>query len=170
MAKKDSATISTSYSQKYCLVQALTTLGLHDEFKARDWPLHVTIVGVFAIDWSKQNLAELAKLIKNQAAFSTRTAVIEYFGPRGDVKVRLVENNRSLQTCHDDIAHFIERHGGVFTSPEYQFAGFRPHATMRGDAPAQDIEVIFDRFALIDMFPGGDHTQRRVIELFPLSK
>lgn len=158
------------YSQKYCLIQPIVPLQIGDEFAASDWPLHVTIVGVFALNWNENYFLELLKLIKNHHIFSSQTMSIEYFGPKREVKVRLVEQNQKLQVLHTDIANFIAQSGGIFNDPQYQFDSFRPHVTMRGDKPGENLEITFDKFALIDMFPNGDHTRRKIIRLFELSQ
>lgn len=158
------------YSQKYCLVQPLDSIRLGDEFAASDWPLHITIVGVFAIDWNDKYFSEFANLIASYRAFSSKTTSIEYFGLKQEIKVRLVKPNENLQMLHTDIAKFVLGHGGSFNDLHYQFDGFRPHATMRGDQPDENCEITFDTLALIDMFPDGNHTRRKIIKFFELSQ
>jgi len=139
------------------------------EFAASDWPLHVTIVGVFALDWNDEYFSEFASLVAGHHTFSSNTTSIEHFGPKREVKVRLVEPNKSLNVLHRDIATFILDRGGAFNDLRYQLDGFRPHVTMRGDEPSENYEITFDQLALIDLFPGSDYTRRKIIKLSPLA-
>ena len=51
------------FSQKYVLIQLLEEVSEGQQFSANDWPLHSTVVDVFAIDWDVptmiKNLREL---------------------------------------------------------------------------------------------------------------
>ena len=159
-----------SYSQKYCLVQLFESLRIGTEFSSADWPLHVTIAGVFALDWDEDLFVQFEKLIKEHSTFSSKTTSIEYFGSKQEAEVRLIKQTEKLQALHIDIANFIINHGGVFNDPQYQLEGFRPHATMRGNTPSENVNIAFTQLALVDMFPNSDHTKRRITRLFLLSQ
>lgn len=157
-----------AYSQKYCLVQFLDTLPVGYEFTRTDWPLHCTLAGVFAWDWNEQTRDELQALIATRTPFRSVVTEPEWFGEAKDVAVMLVRPTPELSTLHETIADFITQHDGIFNQPAYLYDQFRPHVTRIGENPVSGTEVNFHKLSLIDMFPGGDHTRRRVIAEFPL--
>ncbi len=158
-----------TYSQKYCLVQFLEPIEVGVEFVSSDWPPHVTIAGVFALEWSEPLLDSFAALIASQPTFTSTTEDIAHFGPEGDVTVRLLAKTPELQQLHEQVVDFVEANGGAFNEPHHLRHGFRPHITLtdKNDV-AKGQMVHFTNLALIDMFPDRDHTRREVIQLFPL--
>ncbi|HEU0266580.1 MAG TPA: 2'-5' RNA ligase family protein [Candidatus Saccharimonadaceae bacterium] len=157
------------YSQKYCLVQPIAPMQLGDEFDASNWPLHVTIAGVFALAWTDDSHEKFADIVTYHKVFNTVTADIAYFGPQKTIKVRRLTMTPELYALHDAVVTFVEECGGSFNEPHYLRKDFVPHATMRGTEPPANQTVSFHQLALIDMFPDGDHTRRKIIRLLPLA-
>jgi len=144
-------------------------MAIGDEFNSRDWPLHCTIAGVFALDLIDTLLDEFATVTASHEAFQTATTDIDYFGPNESVKVRLLAMTEKLNNLHNDVVTFIEQNNGVFNEPHFLRQDFAPHITMRGEAPDKNGAIVFSQLTLVDMFPDADHTRRRVIASFPLS-
>jgi hypothetical protein len=46
------------FTQKYTIVQLLEARNKGDEYASSDWPLHMTIAGIFAIDLAASGLLE----------------------------------------------------------------------------------------------------------------
>lgn len=143
-------------------------MDIGSEFSSSDWPLHCTIAGVFALDFTDDVCQELSELVRARKPFQSSTTEVAWFGPEKTVKVRLVEMTDELYELHDNIVTFIYEHGGEFNEPLFLRDKFAPHVTMRGDVPRSGEVVSFSQLALIDMFPDADHTRRRVIALMPL--
>jgi 2'-5' RNA ligase len=159
------------YSQKYCLVQFLKPIEIGVEFASSQWPPHVTIAGVFALEWSEALLDAFTHLIADQSTFTSTTEDIAHFGPEGNVTVRLLAKTPELQQLHERTVDLVEINGGIFNEPHYLRHHFRPHITLTDGSDITKWQTVhFTKLALIDMFPGGDHTQRRVLKTFPIQK
>lgn len=157
------------YSQKYCLVQLIQPMEVGEEFTSNDWPLHCTIAGVFALEWTDALHQKFAAMIAEHKPFETTTTDTALFGPEQTVKVRRLAMTPELYALHDNVVTFVEQHGGSFNEPHYLREDFAPHITMRADTPPANENVSFYQLALIDMFPDSDHTGRRIINLLPLA-
>lgn len=87
--------------QKYVLVSLLEKLDEGTEFPATSWPLHVTLVSNFIVDWESTNLFEkLSALLANRQPFETTVGDDEYFGPQKQVHVALLNMNPELKSLH----------------------------------------------------------------------
>lgn len=162
--------MTQQFTQKYVLVQLIAPLPDGFEFSMSDWPLHVTLADVFKIDGAPN--AMLARLKSELASLSSFTVAADgddWFGPDRSVRVRLINKTADLQRLHDACVDVLESFGGVFNSPQYMRGGFRPHSTVHGDyAVASGDTVHFHAVTLIDMFPAGDHTRRKILATVPL--
>lgn len=159
----------TEFSQKYCLVQFLEPVEDGFTFSAKDWPLHSTIAEVFAID-RRQHGESLRQTVAAQKTTSSHTTRPADFGPNGEVPVMLVERTAELARLHSNIVNFVLSHDGLFNEPLYLHDDFRPHITIHGNDVPPNMPVTFDTLSLVDMFPGGDHTLRRVLATIALQK
>lgn len=158
-----------TYTQKYCLVQFIQTIPVDYEFTRTEWPLHCTLAGVFAWDWNSNTKQDLAMLLANSKPFGSYTTGKELFGHDQSVTVMLVRPTKELHALHERIITLIEQHGGAFNQPAYIRNQYRPHVTMIGNEPTVNTPVQFTKLSLIDMFPNGDYTARKVIAEFTLS-
>lgn len=153
------------FTQKYTIVQLLKDLPDGYEYSMKDWPLHVTLADIFAIDgkWSDV-LEDLGKNLYAEKAFSSRVTERDLFGENRSVKVKLLENSDELQSFHEKIISILEKHGAKFNSPQHTRAGFRPHVTDQVEQGVQIGDSIeFNAITLIDMFPDKNPYQRRVL-------
>lgn len=154
------------FTQKYAIIQLLEEAPEGMEFSASDWPLHITLVDVFAIDWSAQEMAErLTTLLTGRAPASAKAIDNTYFGPSRDVEVTLLDRTDSLATLHNDVHALLERGGLKTNNPQFALEGFRPHATVQEHAALKTGDlVVFEALTIIDMFPGGDPYMRKVLQ------
>lgn len=157
-----------AYSQKYCIVQFLEPVPRGLAFDSTSWPLHVTLAGVFALDWSNDARDELARTIGRLRSFSALTANTAQLGPEKNIAVRLIHQNKDLLALHETVVHYIEKCGGTFNEPQYQHEGFLAHMTMQSEQPKANQRVQFHTLSLIDMFPDSNPKRRLVLAQFSL--
>lgn len=155
------------YSQKYCLVSFILPIDTGTEFTMADWPLHITLADVFAIDLVGTDIEiKLAELLSNQLAFKT---VANKEVILGTTKVVLLDSSKELTTLHARLVDLLEKHGAVFNTPEFIKEGFVPHCTIQKTRRLYDgDEVTINTIALVDMFPNEDWRQRKIINTFGL--
>lgn len=154
------------YSQKYTLVAFLAPTGAGTEFTMADWPLHVTLADVFAITLNAAVEQVLTDVLAKQSP--VRLTAGEYT-TLGTTKVTLLNKSSELQNLHDTVVDVLEQNDATFNTPEFTRTGFLPHSTVQktGGLKAGD-EFTITAVSLVDMFPGGDWQQRKVLRNFTL--
>lgn len=155
------------YSQKYSLVSFTNPLPIDFEFPMSEWPLHITLADVFAIDLENSGIiSKLATFLADQPALRVQATQESKLG---DAAVVLVEKSVELNSLHMHIIDLLEENGASFNTPEFNRTGFTPHTTIQdGDRPATGDIFTVSSLSLIDMFPGGDWQQRKVLHNFQL--
>lgn len=156
-------------------------------FPRDDWPLHITLVR-FDVDAESgegvktdgggqgAGLAErIAGLIDLpvRAALGTRLTMGDDagFGRQESVPVSLVEPSRSLQALHESLVGTVMELPGRVPTPHHILDNYRPHVSHHGDKRPQPGDVVvLDRVALVDMAPDGNHSVRRILRLWELTK
>lgn len=137
------------------------------QFYADHWPLHVTLADVFAID--RQSSGIKAKLKATLARRNTVTTTILNESVLGTTPVVLLDKTSTLLALHSTIISLLEANGTIFNDPQFTEEGFIPHYTIQEGKRLDEDDVInIDSVTLIDMFPGDDWQQRRVISTFKL--
>ncbi|MEV7133683.1 2'-5' RNA ligase family protein [Arthrobacter sp. NPDC093128] len=156
-------------------------------FPRDDWPLHITLVrfdveeesddGVKSDDGGQASgLAErIAGLIDLpvRAALGTRLTIGDDagFGRLGSVAVSLVEPSQPLQDLHESLMGTVAGLPGRVPTPDYTLDNYRPHVSHHGDKRTRPGDVVvLDRVALVDMAPDGNHSVRRILRLWELTK
>lgn len=152
------------YSQKYALVQFFEQTVEGQTFPMTDWPLHITLADVFAVDITTDLMNDLTAYV---ATFSYIVTHVAGDGTLGTTDVWLLENTPELQAFHEDLVDILEKHGAKFNTPEFTRHGFIPHITKQHgwDLKAGDT-VSIDLLSLVDMFPDADWQQRRIVKRF----
>jgi len=155
------------YSQKYCLVSFIQPVAIGTEFNMADWPLHVTLADVFAINSPQTYIEyELAKLLSGQPsvnAFAMEEAIL------GTTNVVLLNKTEDLINLHMILVNLLEKNHAVFNSPEFTREGFLPHCAVQiAERILTGDKVNIETIALVDMFPDGIWQQRKVIRNFKL--
>lgn len=157
------------FSQKYTLILPLETLSVGMEYRSSNWPLHVTIMGAFAIDMSDTVISQLRAVIERHEPIVVTAGDDAYFGPQKDIQVTLIEANPALEALHNDLVNCLELAGAVFNEPQYIKQGYRAHATVQPHARlTKGEQVRLHEVALIDMFPHDDPYGRRVMQVISL--
>ena len=156
-------------------------------FPRDNWPLHITLlrfdVDVKHDDGMKHDdggtdasLADrIAGLIDRsvRAALGTRLTIGDDagFGRLESVPVNLVEPSPALQELHESLMETVAGLPGRVPSPHYTLDNYRPHVSHHGDKRTRPGDVVvLDRVALVDMAPDGNHSVRRILHLWELTK
>ena len=93
------------------------------------------------------------------------------FGRLESVPVSLVEPSRPLQELHESLMGTVAGLPGRVPTPHYTLDNYRPHVSHHGDKRARPGDVVvLDRVALVDMAPDGNHSVRRILRLWELTK
>lgn len=154
------------FTQKYTIIQLFEDAPEEMQFSASSWPLHATIADTFAVDWNVTTMAE--KLTELLSLHAPATSVIEddrFFGDEGQVQVALLRKTDDLVKLHHDVIELLEQGGWKPNDPQFAKEGFLPHSTVQKHARLnKGDEVVFNALTIIDMFPGGDPYQRKVIK------
>ncbi len=156
-----------TYSQKYCLIHFVQPIQAGSEFSMDDWPVHITLADVFAVDLGSGVESKLKDFLVSQ-----RPVVTMVIGETvlGSTPVVLLDKTSPLFKLHEDIVDLLQANGAVFNTPEFTRAGFLPHSTIQKTGRLHIGEnVTVDSVALVDMFPGGDWRKRRVLGVMKLA-
>ncbi len=155
------------YSQKYCLVAFVNPVDVGFEFDVADWPLHITLADVFAIDRLDTNIEEklktlLDKLRPVETKAEKETILVT-------TPVVLLERSSGLVKLHNLLIDLLEANGAKFNNPEFTRNSFIPHsAIQKSEHIKKDTTLMIDTIYLIDMFPGYNWQQRKVLAAFKL--
>lgn len=154
------------FSQKYLIAQFLKEIEEGDEYPASDWPLHVTIAPIFAVNWKNDNLTgKLPELLTKQKPFTALAEHDDYFGSERQIQVTLLDLNKELSSLHYNVVALLKNADATFHDPQYVEEGFRPHATVQSHARLHEGDMVtFNALTIIDMFPNDDPYQRKVIK------
>ena len=157
--------------QKYVLIYLLEKLEEGTEFSATNWPLHVTLASNFIVDWdATEFFIKLSDLLTSQKPIETTANTEEYFGPKKQVKVTILDMTPALMTLHTDIIALLKSVGATFDEPHYLEAGFRAHATVQPHACLHKADhVTINELTIVDMFPHGDINQRKLLQTIKFS-
>lgn len=153
------------FTQKYAVVYLASPLSDGYEFPMSEWPLHVTLADVFAIDGdSKKLLPDFVAKFSLHLPIKTKVVGDEWFGDDKSVHVKLLDKTLAFQALHEEVLTVLARHNVKPNNPEYARAGYRPHSTVQKNSRFNmGNSITIDSLSLIDMFPGGDATRRRVL-------
>jgi len=158
-----------TYSQKYTLIHFISPVDVGDQFHMSEWPLHITLADVFAIDHSSSDIdRKLNELLENTLPVKTAAAKDVVLG---QTPVVLIEKNQHLMSLHAKIVNLLEANGAVFNTPEFTHEGFLPHSTIQsGQRLIENDTVNIDSISLVDMFPNSDWRLRKVLATFKLKQ
>ena len=157
---------------RYVVVLPLTPMAVGDRFSTREWPLHVTLVQVFASDATPARVGSCLAVVA--AAASPITAVAgedEDFGPSRTIPVTVIEPSVELDALHAACVMALDRLGPVYENPEYMDEGYRPHVTVkRHQRVTAGDRLELRQIALVDMDPGQREGGREVLAVAPLGR
>lgn len=157
------------YSQKYCLAHFVSPQQDDAEFHMNNWPLHITLADVFAIDLEQSDAVMKLEALCNGLASVAVTTESESI--LGETPVVLFSKSHDLLQLHTELVSLLETNGAVFNSPSFTKSGFIGHSTIQAEQRLHIGETVtIDSISLVDMFPEGDWQRRKVLATFPLSK
>lgn len=157
-----------TYSQKYSLVHFIKPIEPGTEFHMSEWPLHTTLADVFAIDRQGSKIDDYLEL-KLSKIQPVKTIAAED-STLGTTRVVLLEKTQELLQLHADVVSLLQQYGAVFNTPEFNNEGFIPHSTIQqSERLHSGDEIVIHTLSLVDMFPGKDWQQRKVLETFSLA-
>jgi hypothetical protein len=159
----------TQLTQKYTIAQLLEPMSEGQEYVPSDWPLHVTLVDIFAVDDVSAVITEIENLPPRHDPITATALHDEYFGPQHQTQVTILDMSDELVALHYELIAVLKRAGAMFNNPQYIETGFRAHASVRPAARLQAGEVVtFTELAVIDMFPNQNPNRRKILKLLPL--
>lgn len=132
-----------------------------------DWPLHITLADVFAVDREATDIdAKLEKMLSKQ---QKPTVVARNDTVLGTTPVVLIEKTDELTDLHHQIIDLLESNGAVFNTPEFTRGGFLPHCTIQKSGRVNSGDgITINEITLVDMFPNNDWQRRKVINVYKL--
>ncbi len=132
-----------------------------------DWPLHITLADVFAVDREATDIdGKLEKILSKQ---QQPTVVAKNDTTLGTTPVVLIEKTDELANLHYQIIGLLESNSAVFNTPEFTRDGYLPHSTVQQSGGLQSGDIITLReIALIDMFHNNDWKQRKILNIYKL--
>lgn len=153
------------YTQKYTIVHLMDVLPEGYEYSMKDWPLHITVADVFAIDGNSTHVLErLRDMLSTFSPLQTRVNGEDWFGDDKSIHAMLLEKTNEFQQLHDEIVTVLKQFGAKFNNPEFTEDGFKPHSTVQNDGKLEiGDNLTIDTITLIDMFPNDDFKKRKVL-------
>ena len=157
-------------SQKYVVAHFFDPQVTAANFSAAAWPLHVTFLPNFTIEWPLAELIhDLNELADAVAPFDITAEGQTAFGLNEDIPVTLIRPDDKVMDLHYKL--LLTSHDGSFTydTPQFINQGFRPHATVQKNnrLHAGQTYRIGD-ISLVDMYPNDDINRRAIVATFSL--
>ncbi len=158
------------FTQKWAIIALLEDIQDGAEFYHTDFPLHITLAGVFAIDKNGLWLAEgLNNLLTDQKMFDVQADKKDMFGPNKDVQVMKVMKTPELLSMYNKLHKWLLESGAIYNESRYQGDGYLPHSTFQKSGLLNENEVRqIKSVSIIDLFPNGDGYQRKVFKTIDL--
>lgn len=153
------------FTQKYTIVHLMNSLPGGYEFLMKDWPAHITLADVFAVDGGSTDLLEsFEEELSTSSQVQTKVIGEDWFGEDKTVHVMLLDKTTEFQRLHDEIVDVLKNFGCKFNNPEFTENGFKPHSTVQKDGKLEiGANLTIDSITLIDMFPNDDFKKRKVL-------
>ncbi len=155
-----------AFSQKYTVAKLLEPMNEGDEYTVPDWPLHVTLADVFAIDWSEEELiTNYTNEFSKYRSVRTSADNDDWFGKNKQVQVTLLTMNKDLINLHTNVINFLKKGNVRFNAPHVTEKGFKAHATVQSNMRLNKGDTVtIDSLTIIDMFPNNDAYRRKVLK------
>ena len=151
-------------TQKYCIVSLLEESPVGFEFARKDWPLHVTFVGVHFTDWKN------SKLLNSFDALckSTKPIKAKPFkrGKLGTVTTDYIEPKAGIVNLHNSLIDMLESFNATFINRQWSREGYTPHCTVQMHGALNNkLPVLINNLALIDMYPQNNANKRKILKI-----
>ena len=152
------------FTQKWAIIIPLEEHPDGSEFYYTDFPLHITIAGVFATKDSGAELEEMLQLlIESIRPFEVIANEEALFGDNKDIAVMKIHAIPELMHLYELIHSELLKRGAVFNMPHHEGGGYIPHRTHQKSGRLQAGEkVVATSISLIDLFPNRDGLMRKI--------
>lgn len=160
-----------AFTQKWAIISLLEPMREGSEFYYTDFPLHLTLAGVFAADKPGRQLAdELAALLHGQPPVQIVSDKKDMFGPEKNIAVMRIQQSADLLAVYKRIHIWLQQAGARYNSPQYEGSGYVAHSTFQksGSLTAGEKRTL-QSVSLIDLFPGNNGYQRKIFRTIPLT-
>jgi 2'-5' RNA ligase len=153
-------------TEKWAIIALLEPVEEGIEFLPSHFPLHVTIAGVFAVDFNGNTLSEkLSELLAGQTAVETVADGEQLFGPNKDVAVIKLQKTPDLMALYDKIHNELIGLGAVFNEPQYEEGGYIPHSTRQEHKELHTGEIVLiNSISIVDLFPNNNGYLRKIFK------
>lgn len=160
-----------TFKQKWAIISLLEDVDEGTEFYYTDFPLHLTLAGVFASDRNGQQLTEgLKGLLSTRSPFEIEANEKDMFGPEKNIAVIRIVKTPELMDLYQHIYTWLNGLGAIYNSPEYQGDGYLPHSTFQKTSYLKVGEKrVLSSVSLIDLFPNNDGYRRKIYKTIKLS-
>lgn len=160
------------FTQKWAIIILLENHVDGSEFYFTDFPLHVTLAGVFAIKYSGAELIEmLQKLTATMNPFEMIADEEALFGDNKDIAVMKILQTPELMELYELIHNELLKRGVIFNTPRHEGNGYIPHSTYQKSGRLHSGEKVFAKsISLIDLLPNGDGLMRKITKTIQFSK
>jgi 2'-5' RNA ligase len=157
---------------KYVIVKMLQNQAIGSVFNSGQWPLHVTIIPNFEIEWDFNKLkSELGPVISTYRQVKTVATTDALFGPDKNIPVTRFELKPELAKIHTEIVEFLESNGAKFELPIISKENYKPHATIQKSARITVGEdVTIDELCIVDKEANSNPNLRKVLGIVKLTK
>lgn len=151
-------------TQKWAIISLLEEIPEGSLFHYSDFPLHVTLAGVFKLDISGDEIAhEIQDVVKDVSSFAIEGGEKAMFGPEKNIAVTKVKESPELQGLYTLLHNHLVSLGAVYNSPEFEGDGHIAHSTFQKSGRLSEGETRhITSISLIDLFPNSDGYQRKI--------
>jgi 2'-5' RNA ligase len=146
-------------------------MAVGERYAVRDWPLHITVMPVFAT-WSNaaQLAASMGEVASRTAPISAVAGPGELFGPKHDTPVALVDSD-GIRALHKTFVEELDIHVPTFRRPDFAGEGFRAHVTATKHGAAEEGQSLeLTQLALVDMQPEPGQGRPMVVAVAALGE
>lgn len=156
---------------RFAIVLPLEPMAVGERYAVRDWPLHITVMPVFAT-WASpaQLAASMGAVAAATAPISTAAGPGELFGPKHDTPVALVDSPE-IRDLHAVFVEALDIHVPTFRRPDFAGNGFRAHVTATRRGAAMEGQPLYlSQLALVDMQPEPGQGRPMVVAVASLTE
>lgn len=154
--------------KEYMVAYLIEPLHKGAEFTA--WPLHLTIIPWFS-GTDNGAVKAIKTVVRQTQPFTVKAGGKDFFGPKKDKPVRLMQHSSGLYELHNDLLDGLSEHGFVLASASYTGKDYRPHVTDKHNSGLETgMRLLIDRVELIEAHESQPRQGRikRLIESFEL--
>lgn len=155
---------SHKFTQKWAIISLLENATEGSEFHYTEFPLHVTLAGVFKVSHNGDRITdELSTLLKDQKSVAIKAKAEVMLGTNHDIAAMKIEQSAELLNLYNKIHNWLVVSGAVYNEPQYQGEGYLPHSThQKSGRLLAGQEAHITSVSIIDLLPKGDGYKRRI--------